>query len=38
MTNTPDVLTDATADTALLLILSATRNAHASERRLRERC
>ncbi|MFY2826721.1 MULTISPECIES: 2-hydroxyacid dehydrogenase [Rhodobacterales] len=36
VTNTPDVLTDATADTALLLILAATRHAYAAEKRLRE--
>jgi len=36
VSNTPDVLTDATADIALLLILSATRRASASERKLRD--
>jgi lactate dehydrogenase-like 2-hydroxyacid dehydrogenase len=36
VSNTPDVLTDATADIALLLILSTTRRAYASERKLRE--
>jgi lactate dehydrogenase-like 2-hydroxyacid dehydrogenase len=36
VSNTPDVLTDATADIALLLILSATRRAYASERKLRD--
>lgn len=36
VTNTPDVLTDATADIAMLLILSATRRAFAAETRLRE--
>ena len=36
VSNTPDVLTDATADIALLLILSATRGAYAAERKLRE--
>ena len=36
VSNTPDVLTDATADIALLLILSATRRAYAAERKLRE--
>ena len=36
VTNTPDVLTDATADIALLLILAATRRASAAERKLRE--
>ena len=34
--NTPDVLTDATADIALLLILAATRRAYVAERKLRE--
>jgi len=37
VSNTPDVLTDATADIALLLILAATRRAYAAERKLRER-
>jgi lactate dehydrogenase-like 2-hydroxyacid dehydrogenase len=36
VSNTPDVLTDATADIALLLILSVTRRAYAAERMLRE--
>ena len=36
VSNTPDVLTDATADIALLLILSVTRRAYAAERKLRE--
>jgi lactate dehydrogenase-like 2-hydroxyacid dehydrogenase len=36
VSNTPDVLTDATADIALLLILSATRRAYAAERKLRD--
>lgn len=36
VSNTPDVLTDATADTALLLILAATRRAFAGEKMLRE--
>lgn len=36
ISNTPDVLTEATADIAMLLILSATRGAYAAERRLRE--
>jgi lactate dehydrogenase-like 2-hydroxyacid dehydrogenase len=36
VSNTPDVLTDATADIALLLILSATRRAYAAELKLRE--
>lgn len=36
VTNTPDVLTDATADIALLLILGATRRASDGERMLRE--
>ncbi len=36
VTNTPDVLTEATADIALLLILAATRRAYAAERKLRE--
>ncbi|WP_283644000.1 2-hydroxyacid dehydrogenase [Marinovum algicola] len=35
VSNTPDVLTDATADTAMLLILSATRRAFAAEKMLR---
>ena len=35
VTNTPDVLTDATADLALLLILMATRRAGEGERELR---
>ena len=37
VSNTPDVLTDATADIAMLLILSATRRAYAAEQKLRER-
>lgn len=36
VSNTPDVLTDATADIAILLILSATRRAYAAERDLRD--
>ncbi len=36
VTNTPDVLTDATADIALLLILASTRRAYAAELKLRE--
>ena len=36
VSNTPDVLTDATADIALLLILAATRGAYAAEKKLRE--
>ena len=36
VSNTPDVLTDATADIALLLILSATRRAYAAEKKMRE--
>lgn len=36
VSNTPDVLTDATADIALLLVLAATRGAYAAERKLRE--
>ena len=36
VSNTPDVLTDATADIALLLILAATRRAHSAEKKLRE--
>jgi lactate dehydrogenase-like 2-hydroxyacid dehydrogenase len=35
VTNTPDVLTDATADVALLLILAATRRASEGERMVR---
>jgi lactate dehydrogenase-like 2-hydroxyacid dehydrogenase len=35
VTNTPDVLTDATADVAMLLILSACRQASVAERELR---
>ena len=34
--NTPDVLTDATADIALLLMLGAARRAHEGERMIRE--
>ena len=36
VTNTPDVLTDATADVAFLLILAAARRAHEGERMVRE--
>lgn len=36
VTNTPDVLTDATADTTLLLLLAAARRAHEGERMVRE--
>ena len=36
VSNTPDVLTDATADIALLLILAPTRHAYVAERKLRE--
>ncbi len=36
VTNTPGVLTDATADIALLLILGATRRAYEGERMIRE--
>ena len=36
VTNTPDVLTDATADVAMLLILGATRRASEGERMVRE--
>jgi glyoxylate reductase len=36
VTNTPDVLTDATADIAMLLILGAARGAHWGERMIRE--
>lgn len=36
VTNTPDVLTDATADIALLLILGAARGAHWGQRMVRE--
>jgi lactate dehydrogenase-like 2-hydroxyacid dehydrogenase len=36
VSNTPDVLTEATADIALLLILAVTRRAYAAERKLRE--
>jgi lactate dehydrogenase-like 2-hydroxyacid dehydrogenase len=36
VTNTPDVLTNATADIALLLILGAARGAHWGERMVRE--
>ncbi|MBN4075466.1 MAG: D-glycerate dehydrogenase [SAR86 cluster bacterium] len=36
VSNTPDVLTDATADIALLLILAATRHTYAAEKKLRE--
>jgi glyoxylate reductase len=37
VTNTPDVLTDATADVAMLLILGAARGAHWGARIVRER-
>ena len=36
VTNTPDVLTDATADLAIYLILAATRKAYLSEKKLRD--
>ncbi len=36
ITNTPDVLTDATADIALFLILAVTRKTYAAELKLRE--
>ena len=36
VSNTPDVLTDATADIALLLILATTRGAYAAEKKLRD--
>ncbi len=36
VTNTPDVLTDATADIALLLLLAASRRAYEGERLIRE--
>jgi lactate dehydrogenase-like 2-hydroxyacid dehydrogenase len=36
VSNTPDVLTDATADIALLLMLGAARRAHEGERAVRE--
>jgi len=36
VSNTPDVLTDATADIALLLLLGAARRAHEGERAVRE--
>jgi lactate dehydrogenase-like 2-hydroxyacid dehydrogenase len=36
VTNTPDVLTDATADVAMLLLLAAARRAHEGERMVRE--
>ncbi len=36
VTNTPDVLTDATADIALLLLLAASRRAYEGERLVRE--
>lgn len=35
VSNTPDVLTDATADIAMLLILASTRRAYAAEHKLR---
>ncbi|WP_207476194.1 2-hydroxyacid dehydrogenase [Arenibaculum pallidiluteum] len=37
VTNTPDVLTEATAEIALLLMLGAARRAHEGERLIRER-
>lgn len=37
VSNTPDVLTNATADIAMLLTLSATRQAYSAERKLREK-
>ncbi|MEX2009337.1 MAG: D-glycerate dehydrogenase [Dongiaceae bacterium] len=36
VTNTPEVLTDATADCAMLLLLGAARRAHEGERMIRE--
>jgi glyoxylate reductase len=36
VTNTPDVLTDATADIAILLMLGAARRAHEGERMIRD--
>ncbi|MEL6746306.1 MAG: D-glycerate dehydrogenase [Pseudomonadota bacterium] len=36
VSNTPDVLTDATADIAILLILASTRRAYAAETKLRQ--
>ncbi len=36
VSNTPDVLTDATADIAMLLILASTRGSTAAERKLRD--
>ena len=36
VTNTPDVLTDATADIAMLLMLGAARGAYWGERMVRE--
>src|SRR5215475_7240301 len=36
VTNTPDVLTDATAEIAILLLLGAARRAHEGERMVRE--
>ena len=36
VSNTPDVLTDATADIAMMLILAASRGAYAAEAKLRE--
>lgn len=38
VSNTPDVLTEATADIAMLLILAATRGAYSAEKKLREQC
>jgi len=37
VSNTPDVVTDATADVAMLLILSATRRSYAAETMLRQK-
>ncbi len=37
MTNTPDVLTDATAEIAILCLLGAARRASEGERLIRER-
>ncbi len=37
VTNTPDVLTDATADTTLLCLLGAARDAYRSQKKLRNR-
>ena len=38
VTNTPDVLTDATAEIAMLLILGAARRARSEERRVGKEC